>query len=98
MEYEINYHPEANTEIENALSWYNEQRKGLAGELSLKIFQAIDIIQQQPFLFNAVYKDFRKINLRIFPYSIIYKVEEDAVIIMSFHHHKRHPKHWKKRK
>ena len=98
MQYKIIYHPEALGEIESALKWYDEKRKGLSGELLIRLYGTLDTILLNPLLFNKVFKDFRKANLRIFPYSIIYRIENEKIVTLAFHHQKRHPKHWKKRK
>ncbi len=98
MRHKIIFHHEIFAEIENALSWYDKKRMGLGDELEQKIFETLNSILSNPWLFAKVYKDYRKINLKIFPYSIIYRIKDETIIVLCFHHQKRHPKHWKKRK
>lgn len=98
MAYNIIYHPDAYIEIDNALGWYGSQSEVLAAKLLERLENALDLIIQNPYLFSCVYKNYRKINLRVFPYSIIYHFKKETVIVISFHHDKRNPKYWRKRK
>ena len=48
-----------------------------------KVFQQI---LNNPFLFQEVYKDFRKVNTGKFPYKIIYRIASTSIIIISVVH------------
>jgi toxin ParE1/3/4 len=89
---------EAEEEIQEALDHYNHINIELAQSLLGIIGKSIAEIKKNPFLFQKINKRFRKANIERFPFQIIFKVENNELLIFAFAHHKRKPNYWKKRK
>jgi toxin ParE1/3/4 len=88
---------EAEEDIQEALDHYNQINIALAQSLLGIIGKSITEIKKNPFLFQKINKRFRKANIERFPYQIIFKVENNELLIFAFAHHKRKPNYWKKR-
>jgi toxin ParE1/3/4 len=82
---------EAEREIAEAYSWYEEQRRGLGEELVSEIEGALNGIQRNPELYPRRVGDSRACFLRAFPYGIFYVVADDLVEVLAFYHMRRDP-------
>jgi plasmid stabilization system protein ParE len=91
------FRSEARTEFDSAADWYEQQRPGLGVEFVGKVHIVLDQIQQMPALFPVVYRDVRQTIVRRFPYSVLYRVESDQILIVAVFHSRRDPAVWKVR-
>ena len=98
MAYSINLLPEAETDIEDALMWYNDINSTLRIDFLLQVREAFLSIHANPFLFQKITMDYHKLNLVRFPYKVIYTVQNEQILIIAVAHHKRSNKHWISRK
>ena len=86
------FDPIAILEITEAAVWYGV-RSEIAGEnFRLEVFRTIELICKHPHRARNEYKNFREIILRKFPYTLVYFVENETIIITSVFHQKRNPK------
>lgn len=96
--YSVYVHPLAQQDLEEALSWYEEQRGGLGLEMLGEFDLAIQFLSENPLSFPIRYSNHRicKVGKR-FPYFIHYSVSNSSVVIKAVFHGKRDPKKWVKR-
>ena len=83
----------------DAVAWYDEQRFGLGQELLNTIRDALSTIQQNPAIGSPVAERLksRRLLVRRFPYSIVYLVEANQVLVLAIAHHAQRPGYWKDR-
>ena len=93
----IRYHPEASKEIDEAFDWYEANQPGLGPKFIDEAESAIHRIRNYPHLHPHVFKDVRKAVIPIFPYGIIYSVNEEVIEVYAVAHLHRKPFYWKKR-
>lgn len=91
------FRPEAESDLREAYTWYENQSKGLGADLILCVDAALSLIQRSPELYAQVHKNIRRVLTRRFPYGIFYIAEVDKIIVLAVFHVKRNPKHWQKR-
>ena len=89
--------PEAESDLQEAYTWYEDQSKGLGADFILCVDAALSSIQRSPELYAQVHKNIRRALTRRYPYGIFYIAEVDKIIILAVLHVKRNPKHWQKR-
>ncbi|MEO5948711.1 MAG: type II toxin-antitoxin system RelE/ParE family toxin [Chitinophagaceae bacterium] len=94
MSYRHIYDPIAFLEYRDAVTWYAERSEAAALNLVKEIKQKIVVICKDPLRYRKTYKKFRETSLAIYPYSIIYLIDENAktIIIASVYHHKQNPR------
>jgi plasmid stabilization system protein ParE len=64
----------------------------LAERLKTELVETFDFIQAFPLATGALQGfEVRKINLRKFPYSVIYKIKNDAIWVLSIYDQRRNP-------
>jgi plasmid stabilization system protein ParE len=89
--------PDALQEIDEAAAWYKPRRRFLARAFINEVNRGIRAIAEAPERFPIREGEARHLVLSGFPYSIIYKVTDDEVIIIACFHDRRDPAEWKRR-
>jgi plasmid stabilization system protein ParE len=97
MNYSVIIRPEAEEELREAYSWYEDKRQGLGYDFLLQVDAGLNFIRRNPDIHPIEYKGTRKHLIRRFPYKIIYLVEVEKIIILAVIHGKRNPTLIKKR-
>jgi len=99
MSFRVLLRPEAEADIGDAATWYEEQKADLGIEFVEAVFRAVDALSVNPLLTSRRH---RRRNIRWvfpdrFPYRIIYEVAIDTVIVISVLHAARRERHWRER-
>lgn len=84
-------------EIEDAALWYRAISLKLEDELIRELDYGFEYIAYYPDGFKAIYKNVRGIILPKYPYTLYYRIVDEYIEVISFFHHKRNPKIWKRR-
>ncbi|MEG4629689.1 type II toxin-antitoxin system RelE/ParE family toxin [Microcoleus sp. AR_TQ3_B6] len=92
------FHPEALAEYSEAVQYYAEQRSEVAQMFINAIEDAVYRIRESPTPWAIVDEDVRRCLTRKFPYSILYTIEQDYILILAVTHCSREPGYWKSRK
>ena len=93
----IVFKPEAELDLAEAYEWYEERDKGLGSEFIRAVGTCVHQIERYPEMYPVVYRNVRQAVTRRFPYSILYLVEVDSVVVISVFHASRDPRLWKAR-
>jgi plasmid stabilization system protein ParE len=91
------FRPLAAADVEEAYRWYQEQRSGLGDEFLEAVQLALQNAVSTPLAYPQVHRDKRRVLLRRFPYSLIYRLIEDQVVVLGCLHGRRHPRVIRKR-
>jgi len=91
------FRPEANLEINEAAEWYEARGQGLDVEFLRVLDACIESIRRDSMLYPVVHGEARRAVLRRFPYSVIYAVREDEIVVIACFHGRRDPKRWQDR-
>jgi len=89
--------PEAESDIEEAAAWYEQQRLGLGNEFLDEILRIYATISEQPTLYPTLHRRTQRALTRRFPFGVYYRVEEECTVVVAVVHGSRNPDHWKKR-
>lgn len=91
MKYSLSFLPEVESDLINAYLWYEEKSKGL-GEEFLRVFYAnVSEIAYSPFIYVRIYKIFRRLLLKRFPFAVYFTVIKNKVIVYGLFHCARNP-------
>ena len=85
----------AELELLDAIDYYNAERPGLGIEFAREIRLTINRIKIHPYAWIKVDHALRRCPTNRFPYSVLYQIIQNKIIIVAFMHHKRHPEYWK---
>jgi len=87
----------AEEEMTEAAKFYEEQAHGLGAEFLDDVQNAIDRLRANPMLGQIVLGELRRSLLSRFPYSLIYSIEPDNILIVAVAHQRRRPNYWRER-
>jgi toxin ParE1/3/4 len=91
MKYRIIVRPDAEDDLKEAYSWYEDKRTGLGYDFLLQVDAGLNFIARDPDIHPIEYKKTRKHLVKRFPYKIIYLVEKEKIIVLAIIHSKRTP-------
>ncbi len=95
------FHPAATEELDAAGEWYDAQLPGLSLELLDAVEDAIGLIVERPAAWQRdstiSNREVRRFVMRRFPFSIVYYVVDEIVLIVAIAHAKRKPGYWRSR-
>ncbi len=87
----------AETEVDNAVSWYQEQTEDQSLNFLNELDRAVQVVRAYPHLAAEIEPDIRRFLLHRFPYSLIYGIEEDTIVVIAVAHDHREPGYWSDR-
>ena len=91
------FHPEAALEFAEAVQFYKQRGRDLGRRFALETRLAIKKIGDHPKRWRMIEDDVRCCLVRVFPYSVLYTIEDDYILIVAIAHGKRQPGYWRHR-
>lgn len=86
----------AEKEVKEAFNFYNSQFDGLGHKFIESFLLTIELIEKIPFGWRKVSPNTRRINIKDFPYLILYAIEEDKIIVTFVCHSHRDPRYYRR--
>ena len=82
---------EAETDLLQAYSWYEDQRPGLGRDFMEQVSRCQQAVEQRPMSFPLVDSMARRAMVRRFPYALFFVVDVGHISIVAAFHMARHP-------
>lgn len=76
------------------MRYYEKEAAGLGAEFLSAVNHALSHLELNPSLGTPLKRGARKLLVRRFPFTIIYRVETERVLVLAVGHHRRHPDFW----
>ncbi len=86
--------PPSDQELHEAVKFYEDQMTGLGTRFYLEFERILAVIASLPYAWRKIGPNTRRINLRRFPYLVLYVVEEDHILITCIAHQHRDPRYF----
>ena len=93
----LEYLEDALAEAEEAARWYAERSPTAATVFASELDAAAQAIVRMPDSWPAYDHGTRRFLLRRFPYSVVYRVEANRIVIVAVAHAHRRPSYWSRR-
>lgn len=84
-------------DIRDARDWYEARQTGLGDSFVDAVDRAIACALDYPDACPIVYRGARRYLVERFPYSLYYRAERDAIVVVACLHVLRDPKHMRRR-
>lgn len=84
----------AQTEVDDAVAWYETQSYGLGTQFLDDFDRAVRRVVAYPFANLEIGDDLRRCLLSRFPYGIIYGIDSETIIVVALAHLHREPRYW----
>ncbi|MGH9948666.1 MAG: type II toxin-antitoxin system RelE/ParE family toxin [Pyrinomonadaceae bacterium] len=90
--------PAAEHEANDAFDWYESEQVGLGDRFRTELKLTLKRIISSPLQYAVVHgSDIRRAGIKRFPYSVIFRLENDSVLVLAIFHEKRNPIIWRGR-
>ena len=93
----LEYLAEALVEADAAARWYAQRSLSAAAGFADEIDAAVAAIDQSPEAWPPFAHGTRRYLLRRYPFSVIYRIERDRILIVAIAHGRRRPDYWASR-
>jgi toxin ParE1/3/4 len=93
----LEFHPEAEEEFLEAVSYYEVQMPGLGERFAAEVRAAGALLLEYPEIGQVISQELRKLVLDRFPYYLIYSIFSETVYIVAVAHERRKPGYWETR-
>ena len=90
----LQFHPDISQEVQASYSWYEKQANGLGDDFLNELETGYNAILEFPTTWPLFQFGFRRYLLSRFPYSIIYRQENNFLYVVAVMHNSRKPGYW----
>lgn len=91
---EIEFHPDAVSEIREATLYYQAQQVGLGERFLSTVQESLTRISNLPESFPVVVGNVRQCKVAHFPYAIVYRLQANYIQVIALAHSRRKPQYW----
>lgn len=86
--------PPSDKELDDAFEYYNDQEISLGNSFYNEFMRAVDLIQAFPITWKKVGRHTHKINIKRFPYLLLYVIDGNNILITCMAHQHRSPTYY----
>jgi toxin ParE1/3/4 len=94
---EITLHEDADEEFKAAIMFYESRRSGLGDIFLQRVSDGFEFIRANPLSGVILFDDLHQHLIQQFPYSIVYRLDNDRILVLAVAHWSRSPSYWKQR-
>ena len=89
--------PAAAADIEDAYRWYGDRDPDLGSKFLDTVREAGVRLTENPEAYPIFHRQARRIRLKRFPYSLLYRLYPEQIVVVACLHGRRDPLRWKVR-
>jgi hypothetical protein len=94
---EVIYHPKADDEVLESARFYEQRSKGLGWRFLRAVQEADARIVRSPRAFPFLDEPIRKCVLDGFPFSLLFRIDDEGLFVVAVAHQRRRPGYWRRR-
>lgn len=94
----VRFLEEAQNELLDQISYYEEHHKGLGDRFRESVEAATALASAHPKLGSPWRLRTRRVFPRGFPFAVVYRIEPSELVVFAVAHFKRRPTYWRSRK
>jgi plasmid stabilization system protein ParE len=87
----------ADREVDEAVLWYEQQADGLSRDFLDELDRAVRLVKRYPSLATEIEPEIRRFLFARFPYSLIYGIDQETIVVIAVAHNHREPRYWAER-
>lgn len=92
------FHPYALAELADAAQFYEAAARGLGADFLDELERVVGLLEQYPEIGRTQDGAIRSCTVRRFPYSVVYEVTADRLLVLAVAHQRRVPRYWTDRR
>jgi plasmid stabilization system protein ParE len=87
----------ARRELLAEVAYYNNKELGLGSRFLAAVEDATARALAYPFTGTPASKNTRRVFIKNFPFAIVYRPDENGIVVFAIAHHARSPEYWRDR-
>lgn len=87
----------ADQEVDDAVRWYDEQEEGLSRDFLDELDRIVRLVKTYPLLATQIEPEIRRFLFARFPYSLIYGMDQETIVVIAVARQHREPRYWAER-
>lgn len=84
----------ADQEVDDAVAWHDEQAEGLGHDFLDELDRVVRLIRAYPLMATQIEPEIRRFLFPYFPYSLVYGIDQETIVIIAVAHQHRAPRYW----
>ena len=84
----------ADREVDDAVRFYEEQEEGLSRKFLDELDRMVRLVRTYPFIATQVEPEIRRFLFAHFPYSLVYGIDQETVVVIAVAHQHQEPRYW----
>jgi plasmid stabilization system protein ParE len=84
----------ANLEVGDAVQWYEEQADGLSRGFLDELDRVVRLVRVYPRMATEIAPEIRRFLFNRFPYSLVYGIDQETIVVIAVAHQHREPRYW----
>jgi plasmid stabilization system protein ParE len=84
----------AQQEVDEAVVWFDERVEGKGIVFLDELDRVVRLVKAYPLASIEIEPEIRRRLFARFPYSLIYGIEDDAIVVIAVAHSRRSPRYW----
>ena len=87
----------AQIELDDSVAYYNHEVRGLGLDFLNEVLRTIDLIVSHPDAWPQLSERTRRCQVNRFPFSVIYQIRDNQILVVAIAHLHRKPEYWNNR-
>ena len=84
----------ADREVDDAVRWFEEQEEGLSRLFLDELDRIVRLVRIYPLIATQVEPEIRRFLFAHFPYSLIYGIDQETIVVIAVAHQHQDPRYW----
>ena len=84
----------AQQEVDEAVAWFEERAEGRGVNFLDELDRVVRLVKAYPFASPQIDREIRKRLFARFPYSLIYGIDRNKIVVIAVAHSRRAPHYW----
>jgi plasmid stabilization system protein ParE len=84
----------ADQEVADIVQWYDQQSEGLGRAFLDELDRVVRLVRAYPLIATEIEPEIRRFLLSRFPYSLIYGLDQETLVVIALAHQRREPRYW----
>ena len=84
----------AQQELDEAVAWFEERAEGKGVDFLDELDRIVRLVKAYPFASSRIDPEIRRRLFARFPYSLVYGIEHNTIVVIAVAHSRRAPHYW----
>ena len=84
----------AQQEVDEAVSWFEERVEGKGIDFLDELDRVVRLVRAYPLAWPEIEPEIRRCLFARFPYSLIYGIDHELIVVIAVAHFHREPRYW----